>query len=348
MYPDEYWEGKPLNFKEGRDYTLAAGLGQYETILPDFDLRAIFTNEYIIEFGYNTNNRDDFNIVYVRGDFDVSGGSFRGGIMTDYTWSHVSPNMGSKDISVITYFTGSQYLSRSNYNDKTWHMNYSNGEQTIQYHQRYHSDGGISWSRRAGIQSNGISELVSYEELHDDSYSVSDINAMMLSDGMPGILNFNNLRIDYDLVDTRSKFGFNETSFGSGPDSSTNKDYLVTTDGIDTLTGVKKQRDTFSFETPPEYGPAIDKITNFSIRDKDLLQFSTSAFGVLVGKFAIAINAKKLSKLLASDTNFIYSQKSGELYFNANGPEPDFGVNGGVFAVLEDHPKLLRSSVSFV
>jgi hypothetical protein len=133
-------------------------------------------------------------------------------------------------------------------------------------------------------------------------------------------------------------------SFSSGPSTKT----LTTTPGVDALIGTAKTKDTFSFAAAPEFDYNIDKITNFSAKDNDVLQLSKSAFGVTAGKFAIAKNPKKLAKLLASDTNFIYNQKSGELIFNANGSEPEFGTDGGVFAQLVGSPKLLGSSVTFI
>lgn len=347
-YPKEFWEGKPLNFKDGRSYTLAAGLGPYETVLPEFDLRAIFTKDYIVEFGYSVNNRDDFNVVYIRGDFNVSGGSFQGGVMTDYTWSHVSPNMAYQDISVITYFTGSKDLKRLNYNDRTWHMNYTSGEPTISYHQQYHQDGSVSWTRRAAKQANGTDELVSYEVLQDEAYTVTDISSLMLSDGIPAALNFESLKVNYDLKETRFYFGFNDVFQGFTPKSDKQIAIFSTADGVDILTGSKNKPDIFSFDGFPEYGDAVDKITNYSKKDKDIIHFSKSAFGLSVGKFAIARNSKKLHKLLASDVNIVYNQKKGELIFNANGPKAGFGDDGGVFALLVGSPKLSGVPMTFV
>jgi hypothetical protein len=137
------------------------------------------------------------------------------------------------------------------------------------------------------------------------------------------------------------------SSGGNGSSTSSTNSWNTTTN-VDQLTGVAKQRDIFRFSADPGFGAQADSIIKFSSKEKDSLQFSISAFGATTGKFAIAKNTKKLNRLLASDTNFIYNQKSGELIFNANGPEPGFGDNGGVFAVLEGHPKLLGSSVSFI
>jgi len=118
--------------------------------------------------------------------------------------------------------------------------------------------------------------------------------------------------------------------------------------GADTLTGVDKFSDTFIFGNTPEFGSSSDTIVNFSVKDKDALQFSKSAFGVSTWKFAIAKKSGNLNKFLATDTNIVYNQQKGELIFNANGPEAGFGVDGGVFAHLVNAPKLIGALVSFV
>ncbi len=152
---------------------------------------------------------------------------------------------------------------------------------------------------------------------------------------------------DFNIPYERALKTFDDV-INPGSANQTSTSTQSTSSSIDTLIGVSKQKDVFQFLANPGFGSNADRITNFSAKDKDSVQFSITAFGATTGKFAIAKNPKKLPKLLASDTNFIYNQKSGELIFNANGPEPGFGDNGGVFAVLEGHPKLLGSSVSFV
>jgi hypothetical protein len=121
-----------------------------------------------------------------------------------------------------------------------------------------------------------------------------------------------------------------------------------TSSNLDQITGVPMKKDIFQFSADPGFGAQADLITKFSAKDKDVLQFSKSAFGVSTGKFAIAKKTKNLNKLLATDTNFIYNQQKGELIFNANGPEAGFGADGGVFALLVGSPKLVASSVSFI
>jgi len=123
---------------------------------------------------------------------------------------------------------------------------------------------------------------------------------------------------------------------------------LTTTAAVDTLTGTAKKADTFEFSSSPNYNSSADRITNFSTKDKDKVQISSSVFGLSgIGTFKIAKNSKELTKLLASDIQFIYNKGDGGLYFNQNGTEAGYGT-GGIFAVLEGKPTLGTSSVSVV
>ena len=141
-------------------------------------------------------------------------------------------------------------------------------------------------------------------------------------------------------------FNPSQSDLPGSNDSSVNKQ--STKPGADDLTGISKKKDTLYFATAPEYGTLTDKIINFSAKDKDVLQFSKSAFGLSVGKFVTAKTQKKLNKALASDVDIVYNQPKGELIFNANGPEAGFGVDGGVFAQLVGAPKLTAAAVSFI
>ena len=87
---------------------------------------------------------------------------------------------------------------------------------------------------------------------------------------------------------------------------------------------------------------------NFSTKEKDKVQISSSVFGLSgKGTFKIAKNLKSLDKLLKTDTQFIYNKADGGLYFNQNGPESGFGT-GGIFAIIEGNPSLGTKNVSVV
>ena len=124
-----------------------------------------------------------------------------------------------------------------------------------------------------------------------------------------------------------------------------NQDTTVVTDS---LTGRSRFPDIFNLSGTPGYGSNADRITNFSTKDKDKVQISSSVFGLSgTGTFKIAKNLSALDKLSKSTTQFIYSKADGGLYFNQNGVTPGFG-SGGIFAVLEGNPTLGTKNVSVV
>ena len=123
---------------------------------------------------------------------------------------------------------------------------------------------------------------------------------------------------------------------------------LSATANVDHLTGVANQKDIFRFTAQPGFGLQADSITRFSVKDKDRISLSRRAFGVTTSEFSVATNSKEVNRLLASDVDFIYNQRSGELVFNANGAESGFGDAGGVFAVLVGRPLLVESSLSLI
>jgi hypothetical protein len=133
------------------------------------------------------------------------------------------------------------------------------------------------------------------------------------------------------------------SSSGSGGSSTTQT--LTTTSSVDTLTGIKKTKDIFKFDADPN--GQVDKVTGFNAKEKDILSISKSAFEIDKGTFAVAKNAKTLAKQLGTSVDIVYYQKKGELILNANGAEPGYGDDGGVFAVLMGRPTVGAGSVEF-
>lgn len=91
----------------------------------------------------------------------------------------------------------------------------------------------------------------------------------------------------------------------------------------------------------------MDKVTGFNAKEKDILSISKSAFEIESGTFAVAKNAKTLARQLGTSVDIVYYQKKGELILNANGAEPGYGDDGGVFAVLMGRPTVGSGSVQF-
>ena len=133
------------------------------------------------------------------------------------------------------------------------------------------------------------------------------------------------------------------SSSGSGGSSTTQT--LTTTSSVDTLTGIKKKKDIFKFDADPS--GQVDKVTGFNAKEKDILSISKSAFEIDKGTFAVAKNAKTLAKQLGTSVDIVYYQKKGELIVNANGVDPGYGDDGGVFAVLMGRPTVGAGSVQF-
>ena len=148
---------------------------------------------------------------------------------------------------------------------------------------------------------------------------------------------------DGNLVSIGSTAGGSGSSSGSSGSSTTQT--LTTTSSVDTLTGIKKKKDIFRFDADPS--GQVDKVTGFNAKEKDVLSISRSAFGIEQGTFSVAKNAKTLAKQLGTSVDIVYYQKKGELILNANGTEPGYGDDGGVFAVLMGRPTVGSGSVQF-
>jgi hypothetical protein len=131
----------------------------------------------------------------------------------------------------------------------------------------------------------------------------------------------------------------------SGGGSSSTPQTLTTTTSVDTLTGIKKKKDIFKFDADPS--GQVDKVTGFNAKEKDILSISKSAFEIDRGRFAVATNAKTLAKQLGKNVDIVYYRKTGELILNANGADPGYGEDGGVFAVLMGRPNVGAGSVQF-
>ena len=149
-----------------------------------------------------------------------------------------------------------------------------------------------------------------------------------------------------NLVSVGSASGGSGSSSGSGGSSAPQP--LRTTSSIDTLTGIKKNKDIFKFDAGP-IGPIgqVDKVIGFNSKEKDILSISKSAFKIESGTFAIAKNAKTLAKKLGASADIVYYRKTGELILNANRSDPGYGDSGGVFAVLAGAPVVGFASVEF-
>jgi len=104
------------------------------------------------------------------------------------------------------------------------------------------------------------------------------------------------------------------------------------------------------FITPPEKFKRkfVDKIINFN-PSTDTLEINTESFGIdTSATFASGKNKKTVKKKLAKqDSDFLYDQKKGGLYFNENGANKGFG-EGGIIAILKGSPDLTANDFKFI
>jgi methionine-rich copper-binding protein CopC len=90
-----------------------------------------------------------------------------------------------------------------------------------------------------------------------------------------------------------------------------------------------------------------DRITNFDPEANNKIQIDLVSFPGADSKLKIAKNAKQTAKAARRDTDFIFDNKAGFLYYNENGARRGFG-GGGVFAIFEDKPSLGLNNFEFI
>ena len=118
--------------------------------------------------------------------------------------------------------------------------------------------------------------------------------------------------------------------------------------GKDQLTGGAGP-DAFLFETPGEFGKeSADVVTDFNPDEGDVLAISQEAFsGVTRIKFKSASGKREAKQQGRSNKNFIYDEKKGMLYYDANGKKNGWG-DGGEFAQLLGAPEIGKGDLVLV
>jgi Ca2+-binding RTX toxin-like protein len=118
--------------------------------------------------------------------------------------------------------------------------------------------------------------------------------------------------------------------------------------GKDRMTGGSGS-DAFIFETPGEFGKRnADVITDFNPDEGDKVAIASEAFdGVTKIKFATVTGKKEAKRMGSTNKNFIYDDKKGILYFDANGKKSGLG-NGGEFTQLLGAPEIGKSDFVIV
>ena len=104
----------------------------------------------------------------------------------------------------------------------------------------------------------------------------------------------------------------------------------------------------FVFFRDEGYGKKkADIITNFDPK-KDSIDLSDFKFKGLDGLSLSSVkNKKQLNKEKERDSNLIYNEKNGALFYDANGSKDGFG-KGGMFAMVDSAPNLSEASFEIV
>jgi len=122
---------------------------------------------------------------------------------------------------------------------------------------------------------------------------------------------------------------------------SANDDVLGAGKGADKLTGASGA-DQFVFNTKDSFGAkGADTITDFNPEEGDQIVLSSNALpGLKTEPTFQAVSSKKALKAAQkSDSDLIYYQPLGQLFYDQNGSGKGFG-SGGLFAVLSGAPVL--------
>ena len=105
--------------------------------------------------------------------------------------------------------------------------------------------------------------------------------------------------------------------------------------------------DAFTFDSFDIFTKkAADKIIGFDASEGDTIAVSAVAFPGLEGassiSFASANSNKKLRQLSKADIVFVYFEKKGQLYFDGNGSNKNWGDSeeGGLVAILKGKPEV--------
>ena len=103
-----------------------------------------------------------------------------------------------------------------------------------------------------------------------------------------------------------------------------------------------------AISAPSRYGKgSADIITNYNPKSDSPIQIELSGFDGALGKLKIAKKTKQVAKLAKKNTDFIYDQQAGYLYYNENGKQAGFG-DGGIFAILEGSPRVGVGNFEFM
>ncbi|MBW0179456.1 MAG: calcium-binding protein [Vulcanococcus sp.] len=151
--------------------------------------------------------------------------------------------------------------------------------------------------------------------------------------------------IEVDLSGLISK----TTANGDALVGTISDDLIGTSKGAARLTG-GEGADKFIFNQRDAFGvKGADTITDFNPEDGDQLIISPEALPGLTDTpaFESASSKKEFKTALKSDSDLIYYQPTGELFYDQNGSRKGFG-KGGLFAVIDGAPALTAEDLGLL
>lgn len=148
------------------------------------------------------------------------------------------------------------------------------------------------------------------------------------------------------------KNGWNEIAFeedlitGNSTSSKNNKNIINHENNYD-----KENAAEYIIKSPGNFSKkSSTKVNNFNIKS-DIFKIDTASFGIddVINPATAAQgkNKKEIKKLAKKDFDFLYDQKKGAIYFNANGAEKGFG-EGGIIVILKGSPDLTSRNLEFI
>lgn len=120
--------------------------------------------------------------------------------------------------------------------------------------------------------------------------------------------------------------------------------------GSSTMRATRETKDEFIFNLTKQFGHRqADTIINFQSDDGDQIHLDQEIFQGLTSINLVTVSSKRqLKAQQTQDSNLIYFEPKGELYFNRNGNQTGYGNNAGLFAVFKNQPDLLESDFRIV
>ena len=120
--------------------------------------------------------------------------------------------------------------------------------------------------------------------------------------------------------------------------------------GSHSMRATRKIKDEFIFNLNNEFGRnRADKIIHFESKDNDTIVLDKGTFrGMKQIDLVTVSSARQVKAQKQQNSNLIYFEPKGYLYFNSNKQEPGFGNHGGLFAIFTGEPDLSETDFKLI